>query len=83
MKDAAKIAAELSGNPAAEADVLRLIIADKDREMATLMLKAERWRMWIVNHGLQHRDHACAECFPGGDSLIKGFRCVPHEARKP
>lgn len=53
-------------------------------EHAALMLKAERWRMWIVNHTPPHfRDHACAECCPGGDSLIKGFRCVPHEAAAP
>lgn len=83
MKDAAKIAAELAGNPAVESDVLRQIIADKDREMGAIMLKTERWRMWIVERGRTHRDHACAECFPDGDSLVKGFRCVFHECLKP
>ena len=42
---------------------------------------------WIVRrHEDQReslkRDHACAECVPGGDSVKVGFRCYYHEALK-
>lgn len=36
---------------------------------------------WIVQHPtLGAIDHACAECVPGGDMVVAGFRCVPHRA---
>lgn len=36
---------------------------------------------WIIQH-CDHwsGDHACAECFPGGENIVEGFRCAVHVA---
>lgn len=36
---------------------------------------------WIIQHCDHWRgDHACAECFPGGENIVEGFRCAVHVA---
>lgn len=52
-------------------------------QAAARPLHVEAWAREIVLHDDQHHDtdHACAECIPDGESVVPGFRCVPHEAR--
>jgi hypothetical protein len=46
---------------------------------------AERLARWITRHAADfpdwiRRDHACAECVPGGEMVQPGFRCAMHTA---
>lgn len=62
---------------------------EKYNAVLALMLELETAReamsdayRWIAReHGSKPvRDHACAECVPGGDMVIAGFACTPHRA---
>lgn len=35
---------------------------------------------WVINRGSNHPDHACIECVPWGDMVVKGFQCFYHQA---
>jgi len=37
---------------------------------------------WILQHSERALpDHACAQCVPGGESVVAGFTCAVHAAK--
>jgi len=55
-------------------------IAEQDARIAELTAEVEQMASWIVRHGQKVTDHACADCLPGGEILVHGFRCGWHAA---
>lgn len=53
---------------------------DLPGEVEALRKDADKMARYIVNHGRDLPDHACAQCVPHGDMLIAGFVCGYHRA---
>ena len=71
--------------PAPDADdACRRLLAAYDALLALLVHLRDDYDGGYLcdDDGTQrHRDHACAECWPGGSSVEQGFRCAYHELR--
>lgn len=86
------MAIDLAKNPRIAASVYRqdaeTLQRERDRMRSALCElvmwvrgggKAEASAAWYPG-GVFPKDHACAECVPGGDIVIEGFRCSWHAA---
>ena len=60
-----------------------MVAADAPALLALLVRLRDAYEggYFVTDDGLPvMRDHACAECWPGGnDSMVAGFRCPYHE----
>lgn len=72
-------AAAVSVDAEEAAEQVRLVEA-VEAEIDGLRAALERADRWIIARYSHEKDHACAECVPGGPIVVPGFQCVFHEA---
>lgn len=56
--------------------------AHAEQDAARLAELLKRLDLWIFQRGFESRDHACAECYPGGELTGQGFVCARHAIRE-
>lgn len=59
--------------------LVRRLDAENER-LKALLPRIDKWMGFAATPLL--KDHACADCFPDGDMLVKGWYCALHEVRR-